>query len=36
MVDKQRFINWIKMRKYIRKEKRLNPQKEGADLNEKA
>jgi ribose transport system permease protein len=25
MVDKQRFINWIKMRKYIAKEKRLNP-----------
>lgn len=26
MVDKQRFINWVKMRRYIHKEKRLNPQ----------
>ena len=25
MVDKYRFINWIKMRKYLRKEKYLNP-----------
>lgn len=25
MVDKNRFINWIKMRKYLRKEKYLNP-----------
>ncbi|MCQ3035050.1 MAG: hypothetical protein MJ248_02350 [Bacilli bacterium] len=28
MVDKQRFINWIKMRRYIRKEKYLNEVKE--------
>ncbi len=28
MVDKNRFINWIKMRRYLRKEKYLNP-KEG-------
>lgn len=28
MVDKQRFINWVKMRRYIHKEKRLNPSKE--------
>jgi len=28
MVDKNRFINWVKMRKYLRKEKYLNP-KEG-------
>lgn len=36
MVDKQRFINWVKMKRYIRKEKRLNPQgvKEGVVENE--
>lgn len=31
MVDKQKVINWIKMQKYIRKEKRLNPKKEGTN-----
>lgn len=30
MVDKQRFLNWVKMRRYIRKEKMLNPKKEVA------
>lgn len=25
MVDKNRFLNWVKMRKYVAKEKRLNP-----------
>ena len=25
MVDKDKFINWIKMRRYIAKEKRLKP-----------
>lgn len=32
MVDKQRFINWIKMRRYVRKEKYLNPQKKGEEV----
>lgn len=35
MVDKQRFMNWVKMRKYIHKEKYLNPVKEGGTTNEK-
>lgn len=25
MVDKQKFINWVKMQKYVHKERRLNP-----------
>lgn len=31
MVDKDRFLNWLKMKKYIFEEKRLNPNKKGAE-----
>ena len=31
MVDKDRFTNWVKMKRYIRKEKYLNPKNAGGD-----
>lgn len=36
MVDKNRFLNWCKMKKYVWKEKRLNKKNDGGVDNEKA